>query len=149
MGVCFYADGLCFSCARCSACCRHESGFVFLSQKDLRRLAAACQMGYTEFIAVWCRWVPAGPGRERLSLREKSNYDCVFWKDGCTVYHARPLQCRVFPFWDSTLASLADWQRAAAGCPGMGTGTRHSRNEIEDCLRQQEAEPLIERAASK
>ncbi|HUX21603.1 MAG TPA: YkgJ family cysteine cluster protein, partial [Spirochaetia bacterium] len=35
----FYQDGLRFECTRCDACCRHEPGYVFLSQTDLRRLA--------------------------------------------------------------------------------------------------------------
>ncbi|MCL2127385.1 MAG: YkgJ family cysteine cluster protein, partial [Treponema sp.] len=100
-----------FSCTRCSTCCRKESGFVYLSEKDLSRLAEKFKMGYTEFIKTWCRWVPFYRRRDRLSLREKSNFDCIFWGDseksaasdegggregGCTVYSARPLQCRSF-----------------------------------------------------
>jgi Fe-S-cluster containining protein len=145
----FYLDGLRFSCARCSACCRHESGFVFLSEQDLTRLAAASQMEYTEFVKTWCRWIPAGIGRERLSLKEKSNYDCVFWDSGCVVYNARPLQCRTFPFWDSILASPDAWQAAGAECPGMGTGAAHSQSEIEACLRLRDAEPVLERTIGR
>jgi Fe-S-cluster containining protein len=141
----FYADGLCFSCTRCSACCRYESGFVFLSQTDLSRLAAACQMDYNGFVQTWCRWVPAGRGRERLSLKEKSNFDCIFWNNGCTVYHDRPLQCRTFPFWDSVVNSPESWKTAGLDCPGIGRGGTHSREAIDGCLRRREAEPFIER----
>ena len=31
----FYAEGLRFSCERCSACCRGEPGYVFLTKEDL------------------------------------------------------------------------------------------------------------------
>lgn len=141
----FYASGLRFSCLRCSACCRHESGFVFLSQQDLSLLAEELQMEYTAFVKTWCRWVPFERGKERLSLKEKSNYDCIFWNGACTVYHARPLQCRTFPFWDTIVCSPAAWKRAEADCPGVGAGTLHSGEHIEALLRQLEDEPLIER----
>ncbi|GHT95055.1 zinc/iron-chelating domain-containing protein [Spirochaetia bacterium] len=130
----FYAQGLRFSCRRCSGCCRHESGYVFLSEKDLGLLAAKLSMKTNEFMAAYCRWVYSGPGGEVLSLKEKSNYDCIFWKEGCSVYDARPLQCRTFPFWQSNVASSESWNRAAAFCPGMGTGTVHTGGQIESCL---------------
>jgi Fe-S-cluster containining protein len=120
---------------------------VFLSEQDLSRLAAEYQMEYTVFIQMWCRWVAFDQNSERLSLKEKSNYDCIFWKDGCTVYQARPLQCRSFPFWDSLVCSSHAWQRAGNECPGIGAGTLHSGNTIAALLRQREAEPPIERKA--
>jgi Fe-S-cluster containining protein len=141
----FYAAGLRFSCTRCSACCRHESGFVFLSEKDLRLLAGERRMGYTEFVKTYCRWVSGEEGGERLSLKEKSNYDCIFWKDGCTVYRARPLQCRTFPFWRNVVSAPETWEIAASGCPGMGSGALHSLKQIEAHLAARVAEPVIER----
>ena len=141
----FYTPGLRFSCTRCSSCCRKESGFVFLSENDLSRLATELHMDYTGFIETWCHWVPFDRGRERLSLREKANYDCIFWKDGCTVYHARPVQCRSFPFWYSVICSQEAWDAAARGCPGINAGELHSREEIADWLRQLEEELIIER----
>jgi Fe-S-cluster containining protein len=137
-------DGLRFSCRRCSSCCRYESGYVFLSQKDLLLLSAACKMKYIDFVKIYCRWVPGGEG-ETLSLRETSCYDCIFWKDGCSVYDSRPLQCRSFPFWGSILGSPKAWDIAKTGCPGMDSGLFHTGKEIEACLAEQEAEPHIVR----
>ena len=34
----FYSDGLRFECTRCSRCCRHTPGYVFLSENDVERL---------------------------------------------------------------------------------------------------------------
>jgi Fe-S-cluster containining protein len=82
---------------------------------------------------------------ERLSLKEKSNFDCVFWKDGCSVYAARPLQCRTFPFWSSILVSSGSWKIARSGCPGMGRGRLFSPEEIESLVRARKAEPVLER----
>jgi Fe-S-cluster containining protein len=141
----FYAAGLRFSCTRCSSCCRKESGFVYLSENDLSRLTNVFQMDYTAFIATWCRWVPWGHGSERLSLREKSTCDCILWNGGCTVYRERPLQCRTFPFWDSTLCSQEAWMNTGNGCPGINTGELYERETIERFLRSMDDEPVIER----
>lgn len=104
-------------------------------------------MGYTQFVETYCRWVPAGTGREQLSLREKPGYDCVFWDGGCVVYEARPLQCRTFPFWPSVLASEEAWEETAAECPGMGRGPLHGAGHIEGCLSARRREPVISREA--
>ena len=143
----FYADGLKFSCTRCSCCCRHESGFVYLSENDLSRLANKFEMDYTAFVKTWCRWIPFTPGRERLSLKEKSNFDCIFWNAVCTVYHERPLQCRSFPFWDFILCSKQAWEAAGKDCPGINNGELHSREKIERIVSLMEEEPVIEREA--
>jgi Fe-S-cluster containining protein len=37
----------------------------------------------------------------------------------CTVYEARPAQCRRFPFWDRTLESPERWREAAEECDGI------------------------------
>ncbi|MDR2094455.1 MAG: YkgJ family cysteine cluster protein [Treponema sp.] len=143
----FFTGGLRFSCTRCSSCCRYESGYVFLSQKDALSLAGKLKMTYTGFIETYCRWIRQGNGCEYLSLREKSSLDCIFWQEGCTVYEQRPLQCRAYPFWDSLLCSWENWQAASAGCPGMGKGSLHTGEEIEAWLRSQRVEPIVSRRA--
>ena len=143
----FYAQGLRFSCVRCSACCRFESGYVFLSGKDTSLLSNALNMGEKEFIGVYCRWIPADNGDYMLSLREKSDRDCIFWSDasvgGCSVYDSRPLQCRAFPFWESVLNDKSSWEMTAMGCPGMDSGTHHSQDSIEKWLAARQKEPIM------
>jgi Fe-S-cluster containining protein len=117
---------------------------VFLSEKDVSLLASECQMEYTDFVETYCHWVNDAGG-QRLSLKEKSNFDCVFWENGCKVYPTRPLQCRTFPFWAAIVASPQAWEIAASGCRGMGKGCLHSREEIDACLSLRSSEPLITR----
>ena len=144
MGEPFYANGLRFSCTRCSSCCRYDSGYVFLSEADATVLAAALKIEYTDFIEQYCRWVGAG-AEERLSLNEKADFDCIFWDAQCSVYQHRPLQCRTFPFWHSLTHSAATWADAGRGCLGINRGALHGRKEIEDCLADRTAEKIITR----
>jgi len=147
----FYADGLNFSCKRCSTCCRFEAGFVFLSKKDVSHLAAALDMNYNDFIMTHCRWIPGNDGKKLLSLQEKPNYDCIFWSsgetEGCSLYEKRPLQCRLFPFWESIVKTKSSWDMTARDCPGMNQGTLHSENSIEKMLSMRQSEVIISRDA--
>jgi Fe-S-cluster containining protein len=102
-------------------------------------------MDYTAFVKTWCRWVPLGRDSERLSLKEKSNFDCIFWDNGCTVYNVRPLQCRAYPFWDSVVCSEKAWNETGKDCPGINSGTLHDKEKIENFIRLLEEEPVIER----
>jgi Fe-S-cluster containining protein len=142
----FYAGGLCFSCTRCSACCRFEPGYVFLSKIDADILAGFLNMDYTEFIETYCRWITGYGGKARLSLKEKANYDCIFWKKGCTVYAGRPRQCRTFPFWPEVLRTAESWDDAARSCPGIGKGRRYDRSYIELQLAERQMDPVMEKA---
>ena len=139
----FFAAGLRFDCTRCQRCCRIDPGVVLLSQNDLDQLAAYLNLSEREVRERYCRAVDMG-GVTQLSLREQANYDCVFWDEGgCSVYEARPLQCRSFPFWPAQLADQESWRRAGEDCPGIGIGPLHSGVEIAYWLTRREAEPLL------
>jgi Fe-S-cluster containining protein len=118
---------------------------VFLSEKDLNKLASELKMDNDSFLSAYCRWVERGQGGKFLSLKEKQNYDCIFWNSGCTVYQSRPLQCRTFPFWESIVCSAKAWEAAAGSCPGINSGQPRSYEEIKGCLAAGEKEPAINR----
>jgi len=145
MGEAFYAEGLRFSCARCSYCCRGEPGFVFLSAPDLARLLRRFKLDFKRFFSEYCTLVDAGTGMA-LSLRDVArkigiearsvSHDCVFWGEGgCEVYEDRPVQCSTYPFWASILASEDSWTEESRWCPGIGRGGEFfPRERIEACL---------------
>ncbi|WP_455382114.1 YkgJ family cysteine cluster protein [Salinispira pacifica] len=140
----FYRNGLRFSCTRCSRCCRHQPGYVFLSEADLARLAREKSLSTDEVIDRFCRKVNIS-GFVRLSLKEKANYDCIFWERGqCTVYENRPLQCRNYPFWHANLDSEESWNELEKECPGVNIGRLHSREEIDARLSNRRLEPIIQ-----
>jgi Fe-S-cluster containining protein len=75
---------------------------------------------------------------ERYSLIEKPGGDCIFWdrEAGCTVYEARPVQCRTWPFWPENIATRKAWERTTKICPGSGRGQFFSVEEIEAAARR-------------
>ncbi len=144
MHIPYYTQGLRFTCRQCSTCCRHDPGFVFLSFTDLERIVTVLDSTPAEVLRQYCRIVDVGGGRRRISLIERSNYDCIFWQQGkCTIYEARPLQCRSFPFWHEFVYDQARWEECAKSCPGIGEGPVHSAEEIEAWLRAREEETFL------
>jgi len=80
---------------RCSQCCRH-SGFVRLIERDVDLLASHLGLSVQEFAG---HHTSLSPDRAFLTLNERDDGSCVFLEGpgDCTVYAARPLQCRDFP----------------------------------------------------
>jgi Fe-S-cluster containining protein len=115
---------------------------VFLTKHDLQTLACANGLANEAFTAAYCRWVDYGP-EKRLSLKEKTNGDCVFWKEGCAVYTSRPLQCRTYPFWPAALETPENWKTFTADCPGTHNGTRRTLAYIERQLSRQAASQYL------
>ncbi len=136
--------GLRFTCTRCSNCCRHESGYVFLSEEDISRFSEGLSLDRRSFLDAYCKQVDLGLVR-RISLKEQENFDCVFFIDGrCSVYPIRPLQCRSYPFWPSVVASREAWDAESSHCPGINIGRRHSNETVLDWLIRRREEPLVE-----
>ncbi|HSR66448.1 MAG TPA: YkgJ family cysteine cluster protein [Acidobacteriota bacterium] len=125
----WYRKGLCFECTRCGHCCGGEPGVVIVSHPEAAALARRLEMDEAGFRRRYLRRLPNGA----YSLKEKENYDCVFYRRGlgCTVYSDRPRQCRTWPFWGKIVKSRRDWEATARKCPGMNRGRRHSAAEVE------------------
>jgi uncharacterized protein len=123
----WYSDGLRFRCTRCGACCTGEPGFVWVDDDDLEAIAAFRGEPVEQVRALYTK-----KARRGLSLREKLNGDCVFFDraQGCTIYPARPPQCRTWPFWESNVATPEDWEQTCAVCPGSGRGELIPAEEI-------------------
>jgi len=143
MNAPFWNNGLRFECARCSACCRLEPGFVFLSVNDLTRLLQHSGLAFRQFLDTFVRTVDIGTGLA-LSLKEKPNNDCILWgATGCSAYEARPVQCSTYPFWQGVLDTPEDWEREAKDCPGIGKGAIVPGEVIGERLWQKRANQVI------
>ena len=122
----WYREGLSFSCTRCGDCCTGVPGYVWVEPTEIEALAKHLGLSVDSFGERYLRKV----GR-RYSLIEKPGGDCVFFDKGCSVYPARPTQCRTFPFWRSNLKSERAWDEIADQCPGIGQGKLFPVEEIE------------------
>ena len=115
----WYQDGLRFRCTQCGDCCTGEPGFVWVNDAEIEAIAATIGEPAEQVRAVYTR-----TANGKRTLRERENGDCVLLGPDrrCSVYEVRPRQCRTWPFWESNLATPADWEHTCRVCPGSGTG---------------------------
>lgn len=126
----WYADGLKFKCSQCGDCCTGAPGYVWVNKSEIEALAELVEMTVDDFEAMYVRKVGI-----RKSLKEFPNGDCVFFDNkarSCSVYGARPRQCKTWPFWDSNLKSPETWAQTCEECPGSGKGKLYTLQQIED-----------------
>ena len=126
----WYHSGLRFNCTQCGNCCTGAPGYVWVNKAEIDALASEVgESEVSDFEDKHVRKVGI-----RKSLREFPNGDCVFFDTQsrtCSVYDARPRQCRSWPFWDSNLRSPKDWQQTGELCPGCGNGKLYQLEGIE------------------
>lgn len=130
----WYADGLRFECqAECGACCSNHGdyAYVYLDEPDVAALADFFALGRKEFLA---RYTATDDGFVVLRMDDPV---CPFL-DGyrCSVYEARPAQCRTFPFWEEHLESPESWERTKEFCPGIDRGRRHPLKLIRHAIKE-------------
>ena len=127
----WYARGLAFSCHQCNNCCRGvQPGFVYVSPRQIERIAKHLELDVRTFKK---RFVTTDENDE-VVLTLGPEGDCVFWRDGCTIYPARPRQCRTFPFWPENLESRESWESLKVFCHGIDQGRLYPVSEIGSVL---------------
>lgn len=143
----WWKDGVRFECQGSGRCClsRGTHGYVYLTLEDRRRFASHLGLSTAAFTRKYCAtkdgWHFLKAEDPAISNPEKE-YACRFLKDKrCTVYEARPAQCRTWPFWPENMGAKA-WDREVVKfCPGVGKGRVVPASEIEALLKQ---DPLLE-----
>ena len=61
--------------------------------------------------------------RRTMRLRVPQHANCHFLEHGgCAIHPAKPLQCRIFPFWPELVESAREWRLTSRYCPGIGKG---------------------------
>jgi Fe-S-cluster containining protein len=133
----WFEEGLAFSCTQCGNCCTGPPGAVWFTDEEELAMAAALSLDLETFRDRYVRRL----GRSRSLVERETDFghDCVFLdresqpgKAVCSIYKARPRQCRTWPWWPENLASRRAWEatRRRTPCPGMGQGTVHSPQQI-------------------
>lgn len=90
-------------CDTCGGrCCIGESGNIWISKPEIENLSDYLNISLDETRVKYLekRGYKYSIKETRLAI---DNYACVFFdlvKKQCSIYEARPVQCRTFPFWD-------------------------------------------------
>ena len=125
----WYSEGLRFECTQCGACCSGEPGYVWVDEAEIAAMADEMNMSVESFEHKFVRNL----GYDK-SLVEYPDGDCILLDPEtrkCTVYESRPIQCRTWPFWDSTIRKKKDWKETCLVCPGAGKGKLYTFEQIE------------------
>ncbi|WAI00576.1 YkgJ family cysteine cluster protein [Methanogenium organophilum] len=132
-----------FQCLMCGGCCARgedDGMLVLVSAPEIRAIMDHTGLAWDEIAEPYPEWIPAEGGGEFtlawcLRRTEKA---CIFLDEQkrCTIYPARPLICRTYPF------ALEEGSLSVYACPGTGHTPSCSEAETlaEECIRRDSAE---------
>ena len=90
------------ACDECQGkCCTGESGYIYVSKQEMKKISKLLEMNLKDFMDKYLF-----KKDYKYSIKERVNgesHECIFYdssSNGCTIYDARPTQCKTFPFWD-------------------------------------------------
>jgi uncharacterized protein len=125
----WWKDGIRFECQQSGKCCvsRGSYGFVYLTAADRKRLAQSLSLTVREFTKLHCEKTDGFTHLKEIPEQQ----NCKFFKGGgCSVYEARPTQCRTWPFWPENMSAKAWSLEVASFCPGVGRGPVRAAESI-------------------
>ena len=129
-----FKKGIKFKCQGSSICCisRRSYGYVYLSKKDLANIVNYFNISINLFKKKYCDYSDG-----YLHLKEiHSNGNCQFLDNKrCTIYTARPTQCRTWPFWKENMNSKKWNKEILSFCPGIGKGRKISFIKIKNKIK--------------
>ncbi len=88
------------ACTQCNgACCRGESGYIWLNKKEIEEIANFLGLKSEIFLQEYCK--KEGYRYSIKEIKRKGEHFCIFFEEnkGCQIYSVRPQQCREYPFW--------------------------------------------------
>jgi Fe-S-cluster containining protein len=118
-----------FSCTACGKCCATAGEYyVFLCADEAENIREHLGLSKSWFRRRYLNRLEGG----ELVLATGEGERCIFLDSDsrCSIYTARPLQCRTYPFWPELVGSRRAWQREATRCEGIGLGGAVARQTI-------------------
>ncbi|MDB2562679.1 YkgJ family cysteine cluster protein [Sulfurimonas sp.] len=106
------------ACQECAGrCCTGESGYIYVSKTEVEAIAKLLKLEVKDFVKEYLF-----KKMYKFSIKERKNgnsYECIFYDtptNACTIYDARPTQCKTFPFWDHYKTRVEELKLE---CPGI------------------------------
>lgn len=101
-----------FECRQCGFCCHGETT-VSLDEEDQKRMVDA--LGLPEEAVCLKYWRTSGTVVQMQTV----DGHCIFFDQGCTVYHGRPWRCRQWPLVPALLDDENNFIIIRDSCPGI------------------------------
>lgn len=118
-----------FKCKKCGDCCIGYGG-TYVTEENIKTIADYIGIDSKRFINEKCQMSGGRP-----VLAQGENGYCVFWDNACMIYPVRPLMCIKWPFIESVLRDIDNWNIMAGLCPGIRVDI--SDSAIIECVRQE------------
>jgi len=85
-----------------------------LTLKEGEKMAESLNMPFEEFKTKYMKKI-----WRQFVLKMPYRGGCIFFKNRkCSIYEARPEQCRTFPYWPELKASYENWKEIEKYCEG-------------------------------
>ena len=103
-----------FECTCCGDCCNGYGGTV-ISNADIEKIARFLDIDRERFLTQFCVKSPNG-----WMIAQREDGFCHFVKDKrCSIHPVKPRICRAWPYLESVLTDLTNWEAMASVCPGI------------------------------
>ncbi len=106
------------ACESCEGrCCTGESGYIYVTMNEIEKISILLDMKIRDFASEYL--FKKGYKYSIKEVMHNDSHECIFYdreSNGCKIYHARPSQCKTFPFWDYYKTRVDELKLE---CPGI------------------------------
>lgn len=117
----WFEKGLNFACTACGKCCLGKQTNVFVNPAEVKAAAAALNMQLFDFVDKYTEDREEANDKLLTSIKNVNGACALLGADKktCSIYRARPIQCRTYPFWTGNIIGEAEWKAEASRCEGI------------------------------
>lgn len=118
----WFKDAITFSCTSCGKCCKTKgSNRVYLNLAESEVMSSHLGLSLEAFHEKYTDNRLDKNGLMLKSIKQhETKKQCTFL-DGnkCSIYEARPTQCKTYPFWPQNMIGPAEWVAESHMCEGI------------------------------
>lgn len=101
-----------FQCNHCGFCCFETGTQINITLGDIQRISGHLKASVHQLFSKYIGIQPFQDTENTFNLELGLKIPCNFWnKSCCSIYRARPLNCRLFPYWILGNAQKSELQK--------------------------------------